>query len=68
MKVEKLIARFLTFPSDFIFRELKKQLKYFGFVSKIGGGPFVLTVSNTTAGANLQQRDNLGIAHHICRQ
>jgi hypothetical protein len=31
MKIEKLIARFLTFPSDFTFRELKKLLKHFGF-------------------------------------
>ena len=31
-KKDKLIARFLTMPSDFHYNELVKLLKYFGFV------------------------------------
>ncbi len=40
-KIEKLIARFLTVPSDFTWEELEKMLNYFGYTEmkkgKTGG-------------------------------
>jgi hypothetical protein len=30
-RINKLLARFLSFPVDFTFNELKKLLKHFGF-------------------------------------
>ena len=40
-KIEKLITRFLTLPSDFTWEELEKMLNYFGYTEmkkgKTGG-------------------------------
>jgi hypothetical protein len=50
-KIEKLITRFLTLPSDFTWEELEKMLNYFGYTE---------TKKGKTGGSRRKFVDNAG--------